>query len=192
MSNDRPRIALFASNWLGAEVLRRLAARPLELALVAPSAEDRAARAAQGLGLALTIKPDSVALMATDLPWRPDLAVCAHSFRILPGWFLRWSRQGAIGYHPSLLPAFKGRHAVRDALAAGAAVTGGTVYRLTDQIDGGPPVMGRSTPLQRPVEILSDDTPAGLWRRALAPLGVELLLEAVEVTAAVNLASSRP
>lgn len=181
MSNDRPRIALFASSWLGAEVLTRLAAKPLDLALVAPSAEDRAARTAEALGLPWTAKPDPVALMATDLPWRPDLVVCAHSFRILPGWLLRWSRRGAIGYHPSLLPAFKGRHAVRDALAAGVTETGGTVYRLTDQIDGGPPVMGRLTPLQRPVQIHPEDTPASLWRRALAPLGVDLLLEAVEV-----------
>lgn len=180
MSNERPRIALFASRWLGAEVLIRLAAKPLDLALVAPSAEDRTARTAEALGLPWAAKADPVALMVTDLPWRPDLVVCAHSFRILPGWLLRWSRRGAIGYHPSLLPAFKGRHAVRDALAAGLAETGGTVYHLTDQIDGGPPVMGRSTPLQRPVAIHPEDTPATLWRRALAPLGADLLLEAVE------------
>lgn len=100
MLNDRPRIALFASSWLGAEVLPRLAAKPLDLALVAPSAEDRAARAAEALGLPWTAKPDRVALLATDLPWRPDLLVCAHSFRILPGWLLRWSRQGGIGITP--------------------------------------------------------------------------------------------
>ncbi len=41
--------------------------------------------------------------------------------------------------------------------------------------------MGRLTPLQRPVEIHPEDTPAALWRRALAPLGVDLLLEAVAV-----------
>lgn len=40
--------------------------------------------------------------------------------------------------HPALLPAFKGWHAVRDALAAGVAVTGTTVHVATEKVDEGP------------------------------------------------------
>jgi len=39
--------------------------------------------------------------------------------------------------HPSLLPDFKGWHAVRDALAAGVAVTGCTVHLATEELDEG-------------------------------------------------------
>jgi phosphoribosylglycinamide formyltransferase 1 len=40
--------------------------------------------------------------------------------------------------HPALLPAFKGWHAVRDALAAGVKVTGCTVHLATEEVDEGP------------------------------------------------------
>lgn len=40
--------------------------------------------------------------------------------------------------HPALLPAFKGWHAVRDALEAGVKVTGATVHVATEDVDSGP------------------------------------------------------
>ena len=40
--------------------------------------------------------------------------------------------------HPALLPAFKGWHAVRDALDAGVKVTGTTVHIATEDVDAGP------------------------------------------------------
>ena len=172
------------TRWLGAEVLRRLVATGRDTCLVTDTEDNAAARAAQGLGLAWTAKPDRVALMASDFPWRPDLIVCAHSFRILPPWVIWWARLGAIGYHPSVLPAFKGRNAVQDALSARQRITGGTVYWLTEALDGGPPVVVRGARLQRKVQVLPGETAPALWRRALAPLGADMLLEAVtELTA---------
>jgi phosphoribosylglycinamide formyltransferase-1 len=43
-----------------------------------------------------------------------------------------------VNTHPALLPAFKGWHAVRDALAAGVKVTGTTVHIATEEVDAGP------------------------------------------------------
>ena len=43
-----------------------------------------------------------------------------------------------INTHPALLPAFKGWHAVEDALAAGATSTGCTVHLATAEVDDGP------------------------------------------------------
>lgn len=180
MSNRPPRIALFATRWLGAEVLTRLHARGHDLALVTTQAEDRTALAARARAIPVVAKPDQVPLIPADLPWRPDLILCAHAFRILPDWLLQWSRLGGIGYHPSLLPAYRGRHAVAEAITAGQRFTGGTVYWLTRSIDAGPTVILHSNPLQTRVQILPNETAPELWRRALAPLGADLLLQAVD------------
>ena len=64
--------------------------------------------------------------------------------------------------HPALLPAFKGWHAVRDALAYGVKVTGCTVHVAGLSVDTGPILA------QEPVSVLEDDTEATLHERIKA------------------------
>jgi phosphoribosylglycinamide formyltransferase-1 len=74
--------------------------------------------------------------------------------------------------HPALLPAFPGAHAVRDALAAGATVTGCTVHDVDAGVDTGP-VLAQAT-----VEVRPDDTEDTLHERIKAvehPLLVTLV-----------------
>jgi phosphoribosylglycinamide formyltransferase-1 len=61
--------------------------------------------------------------------------------------------------HPALLPAFKGWHAVRDALAAGVAETGCTVHVATVEVDSGPILA------QESVVVFADDDEASLHER---------------------------
>ena len=61
--------------------------------------------------------------------------------------------------HPSLLPAFKGWHAVAQALASGVAETGCTVHIATEALDDGPVLA------QRRVVVEPDDTEADLHER---------------------------
>jgi phosphoribosylglycinamide formyltransferase-1 len=61
--------------------------------------------------------------------------------------------------HPALLPAFKGWHAVRDALAAGVKVTGCTVHVATEAVDEGPILA------QEAVVVEPDDTETTLHER---------------------------
>ena len=61
--------------------------------------------------------------------------------------------------HPSLLPAFKGAHAVEDALAAGVKVTGCTVHVATEVVDDGPILA------QEAVVVEAADTEATLHER---------------------------
>ena len=81
-----------------------------------------------------------------------------------------------LNVHPSLLPAFPGAHAVRDALAAGAAVTGVTVHLVDASLAGGPIVVAEAVP------VLAGDTEETLLERLhavehrLLPRAVGLLL----------------
>ena len=63
-------------------------------------------------------------------PWPGSGPFSPHRLLVYPG--------RVLNTHPALLPAFKGCHAVRDALAAGVKVTGCTVHVATDEVDEGP------------------------------------------------------
>ena len=88
-----------------------------------------------------------------------DLVVLAGFMRLV-GPILLFDFEGRVlNVHPSLLPAFPGAHAVRDALAAGAAVTGATVHLVDESLDGGAIVVAEAVP------IFGDDTEETLLER---------------------------
>ena len=64
--------------------------------------------------------------------------------------------------HPALLPAFKGWHAVREALAYGVKVTGCTIHVATLEVDAGPILA------QEAVPVLDDDDESSLHERIKA------------------------
>jgi phosphoribosylglycinamide formyltransferase-1 len=66
-----------------------------------------------------------------------------------------------LNVHPSLLPAFPGVDAPRQAVAHGVRVSGVTVHLVTAELDGGPII------LQRVVPVLDTDTPETLAARIL-------------------------
>ncbi len=66
----------------------------------------------------------------------PDLVVSAGFMRILGATVVGEFR--IVNTHPSLLPAFPGAHAVRDAIAAGVTETGCTVHWVDEGVDTGP------------------------------------------------------
>jgi phosphoribosylglycinamide formyltransferase-1 len=68
----------------------------------------------------------------------PDLVVLAGFMKVLPADFVASLSPNIINMHPSLLPAFPGAHAVRDALSAGASTTGATVHIVDSGVDTGP------------------------------------------------------
>ncbi len=89
----------------------------------------------------------------------PDLVLCAGFMRILGPAFLDAFEGRIINTHPSLLPAFPGAHAVRDALAYGVRLTGCTVHLVDAGIDTGPVLA------QEAVEVLPRDDEESLHAR---------------------------
>lgn len=115
------------------------------------------------------------ALMEAIRAYEPSLVVLAGFMRLLsPGFLARWPG-AVVNVHPSLLPAFPGAQAVRDALAHGVKVTGTTIHLVDEDVDHGPIIA------QRAVEVADDDDETSLHERIkveehqLLPAVVKLL-----------------
>lgn len=106
-----------------------------------------------------------------------DAVVLAGFMRVLgPSFFAPFPGR-VLNVHPALLPAFPGAHAVDDALAWGAKVTGVTVHLVDEEVDHGPIVF------QEAVAIHPDDDRERIEPRIhaaehrLLPMAVRALLD---------------
>jgi phosphoribosylglycinamide formyltransferase 1 len=100
--------------------------------------------------------------IVAELKRRDVSLVCLAGYmRLLSPSFVRAFENRILNIHPSLLPAFPGIDAQRQALDQGVKITGCTVHLVDEQLDHGPIVM------QRPVEVLDDDTVETLSARIL-------------------------
>src|SRR5512139_449990 len=92
------------------------------------------------------------ALAALLAPRAPDLVVLAGFMRILSPKFVELYQGRMLNLHPSLLPKYPGLDTHRRVLEAGESWHGATVHFVTDQLDGGPPVV------QYRLAVLAGDT----------------------------------
>jgi len=90
-----------------------------------------------------------------------DLVILAGYMRLLSPAFIHAFSQKTLNIHPSLLPAFPGLDAQRQALEYGVKVTGCTVHFVDEHLDHGPIIV------QRTVPVMSDDTVESLSARIL-------------------------
>ena len=102
-----------------------------------------------------------VALLACLAQYRVELVCLAGFMRILGPAFVRSLRGRLVNVHPSLLPAFPGLHAQRQALEHGVKLAGVTVHFVDEGVDTGPVIAQASVP------VLDDDTEASLSARIL-------------------------
>ena len=94
-------------------------------------------------------------------PYHPALVCLAGFMRILGSGFLKQYPGRVLNIHPSLLPAFPGLHAQRQALEHGAKIAGCTVHAVDEGVDTGPILM------QGTVKVQDDDTEDSLSARIL-------------------------
>ncbi|MGA8222353.1 MAG: phosphoribosylglycinamide formyltransferase [Candidatus Acidiferrales bacterium] len=140
-------IAIVVSNRENAPGIERARARGIE-ALVIPS--KGLERDAYDRLVAATLEEKKV-----------DLVCLAGYMRLLSPYFVAAFRNRILNIHPSLLPAFPGLEAQRQALEHGAKFSGCTVHFVDENLDAGPIL------LQAVVPIKDDDTPDTLSERIL-------------------------
>jgi methionyl-tRNA formyltransferase len=104
-----------------------------------------------------------------------DLLIMAFVTDIIPPGFIEAPTQGAICYHPSLLPRHRGGSAINWALIMGDKETGLSIFWTDAGIDTGPVL------LQKRVPITSEDTTGSLYFTRLFPLGIEAMAESVNL-----------
>ncbi len=125
-----------------------------------------------------SLKGDEVVREFADLD--ADLGVLAYVTQIVPATVFDAPKLGSICFHPSLLPRFRGGSAIPWQVIQGETRTGVTVFWTDDGIDTGPIL------LQRTAEIGADDTGGSLYFKTLLPLGVNVVLESVDLIEAGN------
>lgn len=160
------------SNFLALQAAVERGELPAEIVLVVSDVETAPGlAAARRLGLPAVAVPSRGApsrraheerVLAALGAARPDWICLAGYMRLLSAGFVARFRGRLLNVHPSLLPAFPGLDAQRQALEYGVKVSGCTVHLVDEGLDSGPIVV------QRTVPVAEDDTPESLAARILA------------------------
>jgi Formyltetrahydrofolate synthetase len=119
--------------------------------------------------------PEALELMRS---YEPDLCVMAYVTLFVPQAVLDVPKLGTIQYHPSLLPLHRGPSSINWPIAMGKTRTGLTIFWPDEGLDEGPIL------LQKEVEIGPDETLGDVYFKKLFPLGVEAMMEAVDLVRA--------
>jgi methionyl-tRNA formyltransferase len=108
----------------------------------------------------------------------PDLCVMAYVTLLVPQRVLDAPRRGTIQYHPSLLPKHRGPSSINWPIIQGETRTGLTIFWPDEALDEGPIL------LQKEVEIEPHDTLGSLYFNHLFPMGVDAMMEAIDLVRA--------
>ena len=147
-ASGRTEVAIVLSDVEGAGILERARERTIPARFIAPGnfrtkLDEEAERA----------------FVAALQAARVQLIALAGFMRVLKGEFLRAFENRIVNIHPSLLPAFPGLEAWKQALDYGVKITGCTVHFVDAGVDSGPIIAQQSVP------VLDDDTLETLHQR---------------------------
>jgi methionyl-tRNA formyltransferase len=169
------RIAIVGSRWFGTQMFQILAGKGHELSVVGLTEDDQLTLAARAAGVPVTVLGRPRRVRGEDIPGEEvDVVLAAHSHSFIAADARAKAGRAAIGFHPSLLPRHRGMAAVEWTMKCRDAITGGTVYHLTETMDGG------AIAAQEWCFVYPDDDAGSLWRRALAPMGLRLLTKVID------------
>ncbi len=180
------RIAVHGQQAFGKAVLERLLERGENVVAVctAPEREGRPedplAALARERGLpvhqpASWKTPEALQLMRS---FEADVCLMAYVLLFVPEAVLNAPRLGTFQYHPSLLPHHRGPSSINWPIAMGRTRTGLSVFWPNDGLDEGPIL------LQKTCEIGPDETLGDVYFKKLFPMGVDAMIESLELVRA--------
>ena len=104
--------------------------------------------------------------------WRVDLIVLAGYMRVIknPDAF----PAPIINVHPSLLPKYKGLHAVEQAMEAGEKFTGCTVHYVNEELDAGEIIIQKQVPILPTDDVQSLTKAVQRMEYAIVPAAIEI------------------
>jgi methionyl-tRNA formyltransferase len=109
---------------------------------------------------------------------KPDLQVMAFVTLFVPEEFLNIPTKGSIQYHPSLLPAYRGPSAINWPIIKGENETGLSIFWPDNGLDTGDILLQKKTPIS------NTDTLGSVYFDRLFPMGVDALMESVDLVKA--------
>ncbi len=113
-------------------------------------------------------------------PLDADLCVMAFVTDIVPDEMIEAPQLGTIQYHPSLLPKHRGPSSINWPIMQGETKTGLSIFWPDKGLDTGPIL------LQKEVAIGPDDTLGSIYFDSLYPMGVEAMVEAIDMVRGGN------
>ena len=134
-----------------------------------------AAKRAMKLGIphAWIDHKDEISMVKMLTAWNVDLIVLAGWMRIVSKHLIKEFPNRIINVHPSLLPKYKGLHAVEQAMDAGEEYTGCTVHYVTEELDGGPIIIQSKVPILENDDVKSLTKAIQRREYAILPLAIE-------------------
>ena len=181
------RIVVHGQQAFGKAVLEALLKRGENVVgvYVAPEKPGQTARPAEGSGArgqaaGLTSRPPiaSPRCGRSSRALKPDLQVMAFVTLFVPEEFLNIPTHGSIQYHPSLLPAYRGASAINWPIILGEKETGLSIFWPDNGLDTGAVLLQKKTPIG------PKDTLGTVYFDRLFPMGVEAMLESVDLVKA--------
>src|SRR5438094_2176752 len=177
------RIVVHGQQAFGKAVLEALLKRGDEVVAVyvAPEKEGAKADPLKEAALAASLPVYQPASYRKPEVWEefralePDLQVMAFVTLFVPEDFLNIPTKGTIQYHPSLLPRFRGPSAINWPIIQGETETGLSIFWPDNGLDTGDVL------LQAKTHIGPDDSLGSVYFDRLFPMGVEAMLEAVDL-----------
>jgi len=180
------RIVVHGQQAFGKAVLEALLKRGEEVVAVYVAPEKEGAKAdplkeaavAAGLKVMQPASYKTPEVLAEFKALKPDLQVMAFVTLFVPEEFLNAPTHGSIQYHPSLLPAYRGASAINWPIIKGEKETGLSIFWPDNGLDTGDILIQKKTPIS------GTDTLGTVYFDRLFPMGVEAMLEGVDLVKA--------